>query len=82
MNGAPLGHLLGYVFVGTICFATMVFLFAPFPGTRHLTSYHRFLSVKWWLFYPSMVVSLSSLGDLLILSLLLQLVGIAGINGW
>ena len=25
MNGGPLGLLLGYIFIGTICFATMVF---------------------------------------------------------
>jgi amino acid transporter len=37
MNGGPLGILLGYIFIGTICFATMLSLgemtaFLPLPG--------------------------------------------------
>ncbi|KAG8221744.1 amino acid permease [Butyriboletus roseoflavus] len=37
MNGGPIGLLLGYIFVGTICFATMLSLgemtaFLPLPG--------------------------------------------------
>ncbi|KAI9567934.1 amino acid permease [Boletus coccyginus] len=37
MNGGPLGILLGYLFIGTICFATMLSLgemvaFLPLPG--------------------------------------------------
>ncbi|KAF8431958.1 amino acid permease [Boletus edulis BED1] len=37
MNGGPIGILLGYIFIGTICFATMLSLgemtaFLPLPG--------------------------------------------------
>ena len=44
--GGPLGILLGYLFMGTICFATMVFLSSPISGTYRLTSHHRSPSVK------------------------------------
>jgi len=45
-DGGPLGTLLAYVFMGTICFATMVFLSSPISGTCRLTSHHRSLSLK------------------------------------
>lgn len=37
-DGGPLGTLLAYVFMGTICLATMVFLSSPISGTYRLTS--------------------------------------------
>lgn len=70
-NGGPIGLLLGYTVVGTICYSVMV---SPIPcglmsatrADRALYLPYRFLLVKWWPTYPFQVVTSNWRNGLLI----------------
>ncbi|KAI0779577.1 amino acid permease [Fomes fomentarius] len=59
-NGGPIGMLLGYIVVGTLCYTVMISLgemaaFLPIPG-GHLTYAERFVDAPWsftlgWLYW-------------------------------
>ena len=74
-NGGPIGLLLGYTVVGTICYSVMV---SPIPcglmsatrADRALYLPYRCLLVKWWPTYPFQVVTLNWRNVLLILHFL------------
>ncbi|KAI0743850.1 amino acid permease [Daedaleopsis nitida] len=66
-NGGPIGMLLGYIIVGSICYCVMISLgemaaFLPIPG-GHLTFAERFVGAPWsfamgWLYWYNWCVGL------------------------